>query len=290
MFLKKSSLTLGSILLFASQTFASAASVDQIQVRFGLGAGQLLQTWTTDDFRKTAVSDKPTQKGTKTTWVTSHEKDPATGKTASFEGVALSGLVERLLEQVPLEQRAGVDLVVLRGHNKEEVFVPRWLVTRYPVLLSVRTEGEQRTFQTVVPWTTKPAIANEGLPLERYFVRDVAEIELTSYQTRYKPLYLSRRTDPAAVRGEKIFVQNCMGCHAAPSQGAAKDPALGQGVPSPVVTFVSKLLPEPKTRSVASGHHPSVTGYSTFNTTQLRALGSYLNAFRSENPALGAGL
>jgi mono/diheme cytochrome c family protein len=257
-----------------------------VQFKFGLGAGQLLQTYTPEDFRKQPSTAKPTQMGNRITWTTLKERDPISGKTAPFEGIPLATLIESLLEQIPLEQRAGVDLVVVRDRANAEVFVPRWVVTRYPVLLALRTEGDQKKFQTVVPWTSKPHVQSEGLPIERYFVRDVAEIELTSYQARYKPLFLSRRTDPAAVRGEKIFVQNCMGCHADKAGGGAS-----HGMPGPgVVTFVSRLLPENKARTVASGAHPTVPGYAQFKGPELRALGSYLNAFRTENPALGAGV
>src|SRR5262249_22116983 len=106
---------------------------------------------------------------------------------------------------------------------------------------------------------------------ERYFVPSLTRVELTNYRNLYSAYFLARRTDPSAVRGEKIFVQNCLGCH-----------ALAQ-VPQIVTT-------DPANRVVATqGEHATVKGTSKLIGRDWRALMSYFGEFRSEVPAAIAG-
>ena len=204
----------------------------------------------------------------------SQEKDPETGQVVSWKGVALSVLIEQALEGVPIGEKAQIDLVVLKNGSGTQAFVPRSLVTHYPVLLAWERGGPglgpRGPWYSVIPWTSKPKILAENLPLERYFVPGLVEVELTNYRNLYSAYFLHRRTDPSAVRGEKIFVQNCLGCHA-PAQ-----------VPQIVTT-------DPANRVVATqGEHSTVKGASRLATRDWRALMSYFGAFKAEATAPGA--
>ena len=157
----------------------------------------------------------------------SREKDPHSGKMVKWEGVLLSHLIEKTLAHLPNEERAQVDLVVLKSKSNKKALIPRALVNKYPILLAFRSSSEagRDSFEgrgpvfSVVPWSSKPKILQEDLPLENFFLPQITQIELTNYRNQYSPLFLKRRTDPSAMRGEKLFVQNCVTCHA---DGAAK--------------------------------------------------------------------
>lgn len=217
-----------------------------------------LKTWSLEEIAQL----KPT---------TSSEKD-STGRVAQWKGTLLSKWVEKTLETVPLAERAAVDLLLIKNSSGVSALVPRYLVTKYPFLLAYQKDqqpvnGGDGPLAIVVPVKTKPAILSERVPLNTYAVTAVSTIELTSYQARFHNLILKRRTDPAAIRGEKLFVQNCIACHAT---GRAKP--------------VGVLSKEGTARSLASGGHPQGEGVPELREKDTRALVSYLNAYRLENP------
>jgi hypothetical protein len=116
-----------------------------------------------------------------------------------------------------MESRAQIDLIVLKGQSGEQALVPRALMTKYPLLVATRqdraVQDSHGPLSVVVPWTSKPTIQNEGLPLESFFVSNLTQVELTNYRHQFGGLFLKRRTDPSAMRGERLFVQSCAGCH-----------------------------------------------------------------------------
>jgi hypothetical protein len=188
----------------------------------------------------------------------------------------ISKFVEQALQELPLEQRASVDLLVLRNAAGKEALIPRSLVTHYPLLLAYQKdgkplEGAEGPFAVVVPVATSPKIIREGLPLSAYALSGVTEIEFASYQSRYSGLFLKRRTDPAAIRGEKMYVQTCIGCH-----GAGRARSLSD------VTVSATA----QVRTVASALHPPATGAPRLTERDLRALVSYLEAFRAESQSV----
>jgi hypothetical protein len=196
------------------------------------------------------------------TTASSHEKDPLTGKLTPFKGLLLSQAIEQAMEKVPLDRKAQVDLLILKNKAGGQVLLPRSVVVKYPVLL-VPNGGDPRV---IMPWTSKSKILKEDLPIESYFVSNLARIELSSYRERYGSVFLRRRTDPSAMRGEKIFVQNCVGCHADGNR-----PAL------------SELSAEAPARKLASDGHPTtVKGVPKLSERERRALVNYLDAYRTE--------
>jgi mono/diheme cytochrome c family protein len=128
--------------------------------------------------------------------------------------------------------------------------------------------SQQGPFYSVAPWTSSPKIAAEGMALDSLFISKVTRIEFSNYREQFSSLFLKRRTDPAAMRGEKFFVQNCLSCH-----------ATGPG-PS-----VVELSGAQKSRSLASVGHPQMKGVPKLGDKEIRSLTSYLEAFHSENPS-----
>ena len=200
--------------------------------------------------------------------ISCQEKDPQSLKICSWKGVSLSALVDGALKDLSAEERAHVDLVILRNEKGDQALIPRAFVVKYSILLA--TERDKKNLGTlgplysVAPWTSNSKIKQEGMFLEALFISNVDHIELTNYKERYSGLYLKRRTDPAAMKGEKLFVQNCLGCHATGTS--------------------------PSGRALASTGHPAVKGLPQLEAKDIRPLASYLDAYRLENPPQSAAL
>ncbi|HUP58189.1 MAG TPA: cytochrome c [Bdellovibrionota bacterium] len=199
------------------------------------------------------------------------EKDPETGEVVSWRGPMLSHLIDQALEGLTVAERAQIDLVILRNAKGTQAFVPRFLISRYPLMMAWERGsrepglGPRGPWYSIVPWTSKPRILEEQLPLERYFVPGLRQIELTNYRNLYSAYFLKKQTDPLAMRGEKIFMQNCLGCHN-PSQA----PNIASADPT-------------KSRVLATqGQHATVKGVPQLEAKQWRALINYFEAFRSE--------
>lgn len=193
----------------------------------------------------------------------SREKDLASGKVANWRGVLISDVIDKSLDQLPLDQRAQVDLVVVKNGSGAQALIPRSVITKYPLLLALNKASE--TEALVIPWTTHSKIREESLPLETFWVTAPTRVELTSYRERYGSVLLKRRKDPSAMRGEKIFVQSCVACHSAgQSTAQARTIAFdGGGV---------------------KASHPAVKGFPNFTDRDRRSVALYLDAYRAENP------
>ncbi|MGE0614212.1 MAG: molybdopterin-dependent oxidoreductase [Bacteriovoracia bacterium] len=147
------------------------------------------------------------------------ERDAA-GKSQRWEGLQLSALINEAMEKLTLVQKSEVDLVIFKHTDGQETSVPRWFIQKYGLLLAFWRNGEglgpaNGGPVVVLPWSTHgAAIGKEVLPIERYTAAGIREIELTNYRVCVDAGYfLKRRTNPVVVRGEKTFLQTCMGCH-----------------------------------------------------------------------------
>jgi mono/diheme cytochrome c family protein len=204
----------------------------------------------------------------------SSERDRGGGEARQWRGPLLGEIIEGAMKELSVEQRAQIDLVVLRGGNGQQALVPRSFLVKYPMLLAMIRDGkplgDRGPLYSVPPWTSREAkVAREGLPVETFFVPGVKEVILTNFQTRFGTYFLSRRTDPAAMRGQKLFVQSCATCHAA-GQGPELSSLL-------TPAFVSK------TRALAAaGAHPTVPGFAKPDKKEGRALNQYLDAHSAE--------
>lgn len=189
--------------------------------------------------------------------VSSTERDPFSGNNLPWKGVLLSELVEKAIDPLSADDKAQVDLIIARNSKGDEVLIPRAFVVRYPIILG-SAPGKSTTI--VIPWTSKPKILEEALPLETFFISDVSQIEFANYKAKFGTYFLKKRTDPVAIRGEKLFVQTCFACHSNPQENLDR-----------------------KVKTIASSEHPSVKGIVKLNDKNRRSLMSYLDAYSKEN-------
>ena len=204
---------------------------------------------------------------------TLNEVDPLAGDATQpvrFTGPSLAALVEETMKGLSAADRATTDLVVLRARNGKEVLMPKAFLVKYPqIQLALKKNGQalgEAGPRIVLPATTNSKIKSENILLEPLFVSELAQVTLTSYDRRFGSFLLKRRTDPAAMRGEKLFLQNCVSCHTQP-QGA-----------------LNALATADKVERLAGGEHPEARGVrefrSLFDKKATRSLSSYLEAFR----------
>ena len=184
----------------------------------------------------------------------------------------MSALIEKAMASLPLDQRALVDLIIVKSKSGEQARIPRWLITRYPVILSASKSGK---LDLILPLHSKSKINGEGLPLASFAMNDVVEIELASYRQSYGAFFLKRQTDPVAVRGQKIFIENCTSCHSAGVTNGTKAQDL----------TVEDLSLDGGARKLASSGHPRVKDFPKLKQRDLQALISYLKAYQKENSA-----
>ena len=207
------------------------------------------------------------------------ERTPAAPEMHQWRGVLLSDVIEDAMQALTVEERSTVDLLVLGN----QIEMPRGFANKYPVLLAYEKNGQRLAdkgpFSTIVPLSlsamTRRALSkgihDELLPIEKYFVPGITKIELTNYRNRYQSsLFLSRRTDPLTVRGEKRYVQTCLGCHAHQQMPPAA--ALSQQMEVP--TYVRSK-------------HEAVSGMPKFSDVEMKALKSYLKAIQQDASAGG---
>ena len=260
--MSKSSRILSICITALGSLNATAGVIAPIEVTWSAtGEARTLRSWNQGDLKAL----KPQARS---------EKDPRSGQSVLWKGVLLQEIVDKSMEALPLEMRAQVDLLVLTGRGGAQTVMPRSVVVKYPVLIAWEKGAQPMDqVQTVAPWTTRPRILQEGLPVESYFVPELERVELTNFRERYQGLFLRRRTDPVAMRGEKLFVQNCVGCHAS---------QLGSGL------TISALTQETRARTLASQGHPPVRGgVPRLNPADRRYLVSYLAAYRGESQSSG---
>jgi cytochrome c553 len=198
----------------------------------------------------------------------SSEKDPESGQLLHWKGVLISKWIEKELSELPLDQRSQVDLLVFKNEKGEQAIIPRYLLNKYPVMLGFErgkeTSAGKSPLTVVIPWTSKPKIHEENLPLAAYQISGVSEVDFSSYEARFNSLMLKRRTDPAAIRGEKMVVQNCVGCH---GNGRARS--------------------VPELPLNATFGHPNGNGAPKLNARDVRALVSYMTAYQNETQRAG---
>ncbi len=185
----------------------------------------------------------------------------ARDKGKQWKGAVLSSVLEKAMEKLTPENRSQIDLVVLKGEGGRQVWIPRSFVTKVPMVVVSESSG----LRSVVPGDGKMRPATDELPWGAYGLQGITRVELTNYQDRLGGFLLKRRTDPAAMRGEKVFMQNCLACHA---DASAAWRTMGAG-------FTPKLEAQVQ-------RHPSVPGIKSLDERNARALVSYWNAWVAE--------
>lgn len=204
---------------------------------------------------------------------TLHERNPSGGHTSTWKGARLGALIEAGIEALHPEQRAHIDWLVLHARDGREVLLPRWVATKYPLILATHSDGKPVALTSVLPWTSRAQIAQEELPLEAFFLADVERIDLMHAPERLGEVFLRRRTDPIALRGEKLFTKNCLACHA----GA---PDLNSGARTIARTSDLSLKNYFATQDA---RHGAPRNGPPISEDARRALARYADAFRDEN-------
>lgn len=256
MYLLRAAAAIGLLFSSLAGVPASAETTDPASLSF-TAEGKTLRSWSLEELK----AKKPVMR---------REKDPASGQLVNWQGIQLSTLIDETLKDLTAEQRARIDLVILRGANGAQALVPRWFIQRYPVLVATARDskglGEKGPFYSVVPWTTVAKVSKEAVPLESFFIGGMDRVEFTNSREHFGRYYLKRRSDPAAVRGEKLFVQSCATCHstAAPSLEA--------------LTSVAGM------EKLTNGGHPAVPGAAKLTDREIRALNSYVEELRNSSP------
>lgn len=245
-----------SSLLFGSFLFAAEPSLEVIW-RTEQGENKI------GDFALSALPKKSARN--------TMEKDPLNGEMVRWEGYSLSALLDLAMEKMTVEQRADVDLLILVGRNGARATIPRSLAVKYRLVLASRRNGkeldaERGPLYSVMPWSSQEAIFSESLPLQKYFVPGLNRIELVHARNYFGPYFLDKRTDPKAVRGERLFVQTCMGCHDSGNNGKRD---IRQAL----------LLSTQK-------NHKDIIGYPTLSAAQSLAVEAYFRmiSIQSANP------
>jgi len=136
-------------------------------------------------------------------------------KTSSIR--AQEFLFDESAKTLGLNDLASIDLVTIITDSKT-IRVPRFLIWRgffhfkwnpKTKILSSHLKNNQQMEQgrIILPsW---------------YFEADaIRKIELSDHQFTYPNTKLNIRTNPAASRGEKVFTQNCLACHAVTTYGS----------------------------------------------------------------------
>lgn len=204
------------------------------------------------------------------------ETDPASGSKSTFKGVSLSALVDQSASGLSAADRSHIDLVILKSKSGKSVLLPRAFLVKYPTI-QIALQKDGKPIGDEAPRVIVPAsnwkIQKEGLLLDPLFISNLAEVRLTSYQFHYADLYLKKRTDPAAMRGEKLFMSNCVGCHSL----------------APPSSSVSMISTPDRVAKLADSGHPKIEGLSNLKSIldakQMRSLVSYLEAFRFQSSA-----
>lgn len=198
------------------------------------------------------------------------EKDPVTKSSKTWSGVGLKALVDETAGKLPAEQNAEIDLIVVEDAAGKRAMIPRSFVNKYTVVLSLSDSKEN--WDLIAPWSSDKKALKERLPLETFHIQNVKRVTLTNYRNLYGAgLFLKRRTDPLAVRGEKIFVQTCMGCH---FQNAVAKP--------------DEMASKVREHKFGENSHLPVGGFPDLHETDWRSLQTYVKASQSEAAAAAA--
>lgn len=135
-------------------------------------------------------------------------------KNPAFE--AQRFLFEESASLLKLEEKAGIDLVSIIAEHKT-IRVPRHLIWRGWLRFS--WDPRKKILSSALAKISQTKVA---FPLEYYQSGPIRKIELSNHEFTYPDTRLFARTNPAASRGEKIFVQTCLSCHSVSSYGSAR--------------------------------------------------------------------
>lgn len=224
----------------------------------------------------------------KPSWV--NEKDPLSGKTGRWRGHAIHLLVDEVIKALPPEEKAKVDLLILKARDGKESLIPRAFTVRHPYYLVFGTpkapipDGLGPFFSLLPLKSLQAGLEKDGLPTERFLLHQIEQVELANMKDRFGMLTLQKRSDPVAVRGEKVFLNSCLTCHGVDNSAGVS--ASGSAFAQRILKAESAAEKQGGDRLLASqnviAQHPSVSGFPKLQEAETRAIGSYLRAFSEE--------
>jgi hypothetical protein len=147
--------------------------------------------------------------------------DPETGRAASFQGLALHELLDRL------ELRRGTDTLVVRTGDGEAIPIPIWTILQMRPVLANLADGTSLP-DRVLAW---PNVEQPGLETDprarAWWARRVVALELVDWQRTYGTALRSPPGAPDAARlGSSQFGLRCVSCHQVRGVGGTKGPEL----------------------------------------------------------------
>ena len=164
--------------------------------------------------------------------------DPATGREATYQGVDLGALLDRL------DLTGGADTLVLRTADHQAVPVPLSVVRELHPVLADRAEGEPLGARRVA-W---PNVAQHGLGSDPraslWWAQKVVALEYVSWvRTFGRALALPEGAPAGALAGAGTYGDRCLACHRVREAGGMNGPELARGGASPSADRLTAILP-----------------------------------------------
>ena len=147
--------------------------------------------------------------------------DPATGRTASWSGVDLHALAERV------RKKPGVDTLVVRTADGAAAPMSFAVLRQLRPVLAAVADGEPLT-ETVVAWPTQeqPGLQRDPRLAGWWAVKPVA-LEFVRWPRAFGSRLAAPAGAPEGARpGSGLFVQRCVVCHTVRGAGGARGPEL----------------------------------------------------------------
>jgi hypothetical protein len=149
--------------------------------------------------------------------------DPVTGRTASWEGVALGKV---LTERVELQR--GADTVLLRTADRRAVPVPYMVLRQLHPVLADRADGQPLS-ERIVAW---PNAVQRGLDTDprarSWWARGVVALEVVNGSIYLRSLTVPEGASTGARVGASLYEARCLACHRMRKAGGEKGPELTQ--------------------------------------------------------------
>ena len=148
--------------------------------------------------------------------------DPATGRTASWEGISVAPVVS---DRVDLAK--GADTVIVRTADRAAIPIPLTLFRQWKPVLADLADGE-RLASPVLAWPTLEQRGIETDPrADGWWARGVVAFEIVEWQRAFAPaLAAPEGATDAARRGSGLYADRCLRCHRMRGAGGERGPDL----------------------------------------------------------------
>lgn len=164
--------------------------------------------------------------------------DPVTGRDATYQGVDLAALLDRL------ELTGGADTLVLRTADRQAVPVPLSVIRELRPVLAARAGGSPLDAR-LVAW---PNVAHHGLTTDPraalWWARRVVALEYVSWaKVMGRALRLPEGAPAGALPGATAYGDRCLACHRIRQAGGTNGPDLARAGEAPSAERLASVLP-----------------------------------------------